>query len=109
MRKSVVEGKSVDLGGWRIIKKKTRTRVLSGSGGTNGIDAGLRVALAPGVVAPAPGSWVTVRGHYDDPAAATCSWTYPEGSGVPAEPPEVQHRRCAERFVITSIEQADAP
>ena len=34
---------------------------------------------------------------------------HPDGWGVDTEPPGVQHRRCAERFVITSIEPAVAP
>jgi hypothetical protein len=83
---------------------------LFGNGGTKGIDAGLPAVLAPGVERPAARDWITVRGHFNDPASTTCSWGYPD-SGGPREttPPEVQHRRCAETFVITSIEPADAP
>jgi hypothetical protein len=82
---------------------------LFGSGGAKGIDAGLPAVLAPGLAKPAPGAWITARGHFNDPAAATCTWTYPAEWSVEAMPPEVQHRRCAEHFVITSIEPADAP
>ncbi len=41
---------------------------LFGIGGTNGIDAGLPAVLAPGVERPAARDWVTVRGHFNDPA-----------------------------------------
>ena len=82
---------------------------LFGSGGATGVDAGMPAVLAPGVEMPGPRDWITVRGHFNDPAAATCSVTYPEGWTAENPPPEVQHRRCAERFVITSIEPADAP
>src|SRR2546426_9529581 len=41
-RKSVVEGKRVDLGGWRIIKKKKRAREQVG-----GRNAGIVLVLQP--------------------------------------------------------------
>lgn len=85
------------------------TSALFGSGGASGVDAGLPALLAPGVRRPAPGDWITVRGHFNDPAATTCTFSYPEEWQLEQAPPDMQHRRCAEHFVITSIEPTEAP
>jgi hypothetical protein len=83
---------------------------LYGPDGRQGLDRGLPVALAPSVGESLPmDGWLTIRGHFDDPASATCSWSYQSDGGGRSEPPEVQVRRCRDRFVVTSVEPADAP
>ena len=69
-----------------------------GAGGASGIDAGLPAVLAPGVEAPEPDAWVTVRGHFNDPASSSCHWTYAPGWDMEQLPPDAQVRRCQETF-----------
>ncbi len=82
---------------------------LYGEGGRDGIDVGLPVALGPSLSDLPTDGWLTVTGHFDDPASATCVVTYPEdwnpGSGLP----DVQARRCLERFVVTSAVSTEGP
>jgi hypothetical protein len=82
---------------------------LFGEGGPDGVDGPLSVALAPSLGRDLPiGPWLRVTGHFDDPAAATCERVFPEGWGAP-EPPDIQHRRCSQVFVITGVEERSAP
>ena len=70
---------------------------------------GSPVALAPSVESLPTEGWVLVRGHFDDPAASTCRVVYPADWGTPTPPPDVQTRRCQERFVVTSVEPTEGP
>jgi hypothetical protein len=82
---------------------------LFGNGGAEGIDVGLPVALDPGLTDLPTDGWLTVTGHFDDPASATCTVTYPEDWNPAGGSPEVQTRRCQERFVVTSATPTEAP
>ena len=53
------------------------TWTLFGEASIEGLDRGLPVALAPGLQDLPTSGWLTVRGHFDDPAASTCRVTYP--------------------------------
>ncbi len=75
--------------------------------GVDSLDPGLPVALAPDLESLPTEGWFIVRGHYDDPAAATCRIVYPEAWGHAPLPLEVQARRCQERFVVTSVEPTE--
>ncbi len=60
----------------------------------------------PSALPLSPDRWVTVTGHYDDPAAATCRWTDPgQGESWPMTPAEAV-AYCRTHFVVTAIENA---
>ena len=83
---------------------------MYGRDGPEGLEGALPVVLSPSLDEPPPqGSWLTVRGHFDDPASATCEMTYPEGWGSIRETRELQVLACRERFVITAFEMTEAP
>lgn len=83
---------------------------LYGSGGPDGLDGSLPFAIAPALGDALPtGTWLTVHGHFNDAAAATCRRTFPGEWGGYAETPDMQHLRCRELFVITSFETRAAP
>jgi hypothetical protein len=83
---------------------------LYGRGGPDGVDGALRVAISPELDDSLPtNAWLTVRGHFDDPASSTCSRSFPEEWQIVRESPEVQVLRCRETFVITSFEETAAP
>jgi hypothetical protein len=75
--------------------------------GVEGLDPGLPVVLAPGLEVLPTDGWIHVRGHYDDPAAATCRVEYPEAWGQLSLPRDVEVRRCQERFVVTAVDPAE--
>jgi hypothetical protein len=77
--------------------------------GVEGLDPGLPVALAPALETLPTEGWILVHGHFDDPAAATCRIVQPEAWGLAPLAPEVQTRRCQERFVVTSTEPTEGP
>jgi hypothetical protein len=82
---------------------------LYGAGGPDGVDGSLPFAIAPSVGDAIPtGTWLTVRGHFDDPAAASCTRTYPPEWNI-EESPAIQHLRCSELFVVTGFEPRSAP
>lgn len=54
------------------------------------------------------GQWVTITGHYDDPAAATCEIVPWEGN-VAAPDDAMGRHLCRVRFVLTAIGPGDAP
>jgi hypothetical protein len=68
-------------------------------GGPDGADflTGIPVSISPtsGIAEIPRATWITVRGHFDDPAAASC--------------PAAIVVDCRERFVVTSIEPSDPP
>lgn len=75
--------------------------------GDNVGDFGLR--LPPGIEAPPGGSVLRVRGHFDDPASATCAISiadpmHPNGEGLVAIPRDAARLVCAQRFVVESLE-----
>jgi hypothetical protein len=83
---------------------------LFGAGGPDGLDGSLPIAIAPSLGDAIPtGTWLSVRGHFDDPAAAGCQRTYPAEWGLPSEPHAVQVLQCRELFVVTGIEPRSAP
>lgn len=63
-------------------------------------------APEPGALPLAPDRWVTVTGHFDDPAAPTCHWVGPEGSKITASQAATT---CREHFVVTAVTDAPAP
>jgi hypothetical protein len=69
---------------------------------------GLRFAPA-GPGAPTSGSVIRVRGHFDDPASATCAISvvdplHPNGQNLVAIPSEAAQLYCAQQFVGESVE-----
>ena len=83
---------------------------LYGEAGPTGVDGAIAVTFDPSVGDDLPtGPPLRVRGHFDDPAAATCERTFPEGWGGPTETPDMQHLRCRELFVVTAVEERSAP
>ena len=77
--------------------------------GTDGLDPGLPVVLAPNLEGLPADDWITVTGHFDDPASPTCRVVHPEDWGVESPSPDAQTRRCQERFVVTSVKPTEAP
>jgi hypothetical protein len=87
----------------------TRWR-LYGEDGSDGVEPPLTVAISPELGDSIPtGAWLTVRGHFDDPASAGCRSKYAESSGSLAEWPEFQQLVCRELFVVTGYERRAAP
>lgn len=83
---------------------------LFGSGGPTGLDGSLAFAIDPSLGEAVPtDTWLTVHGHFDDSASATCVRTFPEGWGSVPETPDMQRLRCRELFAITSFEPESAP
>ena len=83
---------------------------MYGAGGPDGLDGPLPFAIAPSVGDEIPtGTWLTVHGHFDDAASATCERTFPEEWGAPPESRETQRLLCRELFVVTSFETRNAP
>lgn len=82
---------------------------LFGSGGPDGLDGALAIAIDPSLGDSLPTDrWLTVTGHFDDAAAATCRRTFPEEWAY-QETPAMQTLRCRELFVVTSFEATAAP
>ncbi len=75
---------------------------LYGAGGATGPVPGFHVWLHPSVSEPTSGQRVQIRGHFDDPAAATCQ--LPNLGQNDAADPGLDSLVCRERFVITSVE-----
>ncbi len=84
----------------------TRWR-LWGPEGPAGLEGSLPVAVAPSLASGAlpTGKPLTVHGHFDDPASATCERQVPEEWSVPPEPPAVHVMRCQQLFVVTAVEE----
>jgi hypothetical protein len=83
---------------------------LYDSGGPDGVDPPLAVVISPSLGDSIPaGTWLTVRGHFDDAASATCQRTFPEEWGAIPESAETQRLFCREQFVVTSFETRSAP
>jgi hypothetical protein len=55
------------------------------------------------------GRWVEVRGHLDDPAAATCVTSGPDGSDIDLPHPSAVILACRTSFVATEITPTSAP
>lgn len=72
---------------------------------------GLNLYVAPGVdpAALATHTWVEVRGHFDDPAAATCRRSPLPDFLHRVESQALVRDECARRFVVESITPASAP
>jgi len=82
---------------------------LFGRAGATGLDGAIPVHVSPTLEdRPPTDTWLTVSGHFDDPAAANCEMAYPEGWGSVREP-DLQVLACRERFVITAFETREAP
>jgi hypothetical protein len=83
---------------------------LFGAAGPDGVDAPMGIAIDPSLGDSLPtGTWLTVRGHFDDPAAQTCRRTLSEGWGGIPETTAMQVLQCREVFVVTSFEPRSAP
>jgi hypothetical protein len=61
---------------------------------------GIRVVTPPesGIDLSGAGRWVSLRGHFNDPAASACTFVDPELAADPNSPPE-----CEDLFVVTSL------
>jgi hypothetical protein len=82
---------------------------LYGSGGPDGLDGALAIAIDPAVGEALPtDTWLMVTGHFDDAVAATCERRFPEEWGY-QESPEIQHLRCRELFVVTGFTTRSVP
>jgi hypothetical protein len=76
---------------------------VAGGGGAIG------VRLPPGRTEPPAGSVIRVRGHFDDPAAATCAISipdpmHPNDETLVAIPTEAAQLVCAQQFVVENLE-----
>lgn len=72
---------------------------------TESLPAFARPTVA-GASPPPSGRWVTVIGHFDDPASTTCRITKLDGS--PLVPVATAVAQCRRSFVLTGIEPAHA-
>ena len=66
----------------------------------------LHVDPASGVALKTLPRWVIVTGHVDDPAAATCHYTYPEGWTEPHLDDQLAIALCRAQFVVVSVRDA---
>lgn len=84
---------------------------MYGSAGAAGVEGPLLVVVAPTVSDVPRNTWVAIVGHFDDPAASTCSrsWTIADAPAYPVETGSEQVLLCRERFVITTIRASSAP
>jgi hypothetical protein len=83
---------------------------LYGADGPDGVDPPLTIAISPELGDSIPtGTWLTVRGQFDDPASAGCRSKYADQSGGLAEWLEFQELVCRELFVVTGYEERGAP
>ena len=79
---------------------------LYGEEGPAGLDGSLPVAIDPAQVDGMPASVpLTVTGHFADPTAASCAWRAPQDFA--REPADLQHLRCSEIFVVTSVKERE--
>ncbi|HEX5590876.1 MAG TPA: hypothetical protein VFX65_11355 [Candidatus Limnocylindrales bacterium] len=108
--------RAVDEGGWGAIEGSPEWLApyslwrLYGTGGPDGLDGALPFAIDPSLGDTIPtGTWLTVTGHFDDAAAATCERTVPEGWGPVGGDNELARLHCRELFVVTGVEARDAP
>lgn len=83
---------------------------LYGSGGPDGLDGSLPFAISPELGDTVPvDTWLIVRGHFDDAAAADCTWPFGDDWSPRPSSPEMQRLYCRELFVITGFEPTAAP
>jgi hypothetical protein len=83
-----------------------RDAAVSGTDGTMHTIAWLPFHVDPalGISTPAGGSIIRVVGHFDDPAATTCTISSgPPGEGIPADP-RAAVLYCREQFTVRTIE-----
>jgi hypothetical protein len=77
--------------------------------GVAGLDPTMGFAVfvnpATGISFPAPGPRVRVTGHFNDPAALTCTMTPQPGSGVSALDPNSVITTCKQSFVVTAVSE----
>lgn len=59
--------------------------------------------LAPDAHVASPQQWVTVTGHFNDPAASTCRWLPDATLWGYLESPDGLAFSCREKFVVTSV------
>ena len=83
--------------------------LMFGSGGAAGPVPGLEIWRDPSTAAIPTDEWLIVHGHFDDPAAATCSWLDNGAPFVAGHPAALQVLICRERFVVTGFETVAAP
>ena len=50
--------------------------------------------------------WLVLTGHFDDPAAETCHWVYPDGFPVDSRDNEEAVALCRNGFIVDSIRDA---
>jgi len=87
------------------------TIAMFGTAGPDGADLPLLVRADPSVGELPFDGWVEVTGHFDDPAAGTCSrtWAGSQGDSTSPETPAEQQLVCREQFVISSYHVVAAP
>ncbi len=103
------KGSNVVVGGTPAWLATQSTIRMFGSGGPDGLDGSIWVVKDPALAELALGTWLEVTGHFDDPAAAACVRTTPEGSDTVPETAAEAVLHCREQFVITSVTPAEAP
>ena len=83
---------------------------LYGAGGPEGLDGGLAIAISPALGETIPtGTWLIIRGHFDDAAAGSCQRSYPAQWNLPPEPRQRTLAECRALFVVTGVESRSAP
>jgi hypothetical protein len=114
-----IEGFSVDCGGCGGVELYDRSPAWLATfipqyfvgvlPGVPGLDPSMGVPVfvdpATGISFPAPGTRVRVTGHFNDPAALTCTMTPTPGSGASALDPASVIRACKESFVVTAVSE----
>ena len=85
--------------------------LMFGSTGPNGVDPALLARGGPAAGDLPLNTWLTVTGHFDDPAAGSCTrrwWGDPASTPLELTAAE-QVLTCREQFVITSFRSVAAP
>ena len=104
------EGNMNEVGGTPEWLARYTAWRLFGAGGPEGLDGGMAIAISPDLGDTIPtGTWLIVRGHFDDAAAESCERSYPAEWNLPPEPRQRTLAECRALFVVTGIEPRSAP
>lgn len=76
-------------------------------------NASIQAILPPALATSPPAAWLDtwleVRGHFDDAAAATCRYTPPKGGPPPYHSAESTVDACRQQFVVSSLRVVSGP
>ncbi len=91
---------------WLAVDSALRLYDADGPSGLGG-SMPIHVDPSSGVSVPT-GSLLDVTGHFDDPAAGSCTRAFvdPQSMGLVVEDPSAQVLRCRENFVVTEVSPA---